>query len=177
MSNDALLDNRRVVTGLDSDGRSTILFSGPAPAQDASSGNRIAALWQTAATPACNAGGLDAAATLFNFELAGGGTRFIFAEYPGTAGLDEAERARRANASLPDAIRQRAGSDHPGMHKTDTLDYIIVVRGEITLVVDTGEVALTAGDVVVARGVSHAWENRSGQPALLAAIVIDAIPV
>lgn len=177
MANDILLHNRRVVTGLDAGGRSTILFSDAPPAQGDFSGNKIAAIWGTADSPASNAGTQDAAATLFSAELARGGTRFLLAEYPPTAGMIEEERIQRTNAGLSDAMRQHSGSQRPGMHKTDTLDYVILLRGEMTLIVDTGEVTLKAGDIVIDRGVGHAWENRGHDPALLAAIMIDAIPV
>jgi quercetin dioxygenase-like cupin family protein len=65
---------------------------------------------------------------------------------------------------------------HPSMHRTDTLDYIICVRGEIYLMTDLDEVLMKPGDVTVIRGVNHGWSNRSSEPALLIGVMVDAIP-
>ena len=65
---------------------------------------------------------------------------------------------------------------HPSMHRTDTLDCITCVIGEIYLVTDVDEVKMTPGDTVVIRGTNHAWSNRSDQPALLVGTMIDATP-
>jgi quercetin dioxygenase-like cupin family protein len=65
---------------------------------------------------------------------------------------------------------------HPSMHRTDTLDYIICVQGEIYLMTDLDEVLMKPGDVTVIRGVNHGWSNRSNAPALLIGVMVDAIP-
>ena len=64
-------------------------------------------------------------------------------------------------------------SRHPHMHRTQTVDYGIVLEGEITLLVDEGEVTVHAGDIVIQRGTNHAWANRSGRPCRIAFILID----
>jgi quercetin dioxygenase-like cupin family protein len=74
------------------------------------------------------------------------------------------------HAMDPDASR------HPGMHKTDTVDYAIVLSGEIWALMDEGETLLKAGDCLVQRGTNHAWSNRSNQPCLVAFILISAQP-
>ena len=66
---------------------------------------------------------------------------------------------------------------HPGMHKTRTIDYVVLLSGEVTMLLDKGEVDLKPFDVVVQRGTSHAWVNKGKEPALLAAVLIDAKPV
>jgi uncharacterized cupin superfamily protein len=63
---------------------------------------------------------------------------------------------------------------HPGMHRTRTLDYAIVLSGEIYAVLDEGEVLLEAGDVLVQRGTNHAWSNRSERPCRIAFVLVDA---
>jgi quercetin dioxygenase-like cupin family protein len=63
---------------------------------------------------------------------------------------------------------------HPGMHRTRTLDYAIVLSGEIYAVLDEGEVLLEAGDVLVQRGTNHAWSNRSDRPCRIAFVLVDA---
>jgi hypothetical protein len=64
-------------------------------------------------------------------------------------------------------------SRHPGMHRTRSIDYIIVLDGEIDMLLDKGEVHLKAGDVVVQRGTNHAWVNRGKKTCRIAAILID----
>jgi len=66
---------------------------------------------------------------------------------------------------------------HPNMHKTDTVDYIILLQGEVTLILDEGDVDMKPFDVVVQRGTNHAWSNRGTEPAVLAGVLIDAEPV
>ena len=63
---------------------------------------------------------------------------------------------------------------HPSMHRTDTLDFITCIRGEIYLVTDTNEVLMKSGDTVVIRGTNHAWSNRGNAPCLLVGTMIDA---
>ena len=62
---------------------------------------------------------------------------------------------------------------HPGFHITDTTDIIIVLEGEVYSMMETGEKLLKAGDVQVQRGTNHAWSNRSGKPAKIAAIMLS----
>jgi quercetin dioxygenase-like cupin family protein len=76
-----------------------------------------------------------------------------------------------SGAMDPDASR------HPGMHKTATVDYAIVLSGEIYAVMDEGETLLRAGDTLVQRGTNHAWSNRSETPCLVAFILVSASPV
>lgn len=64
--------------------------------------------------------------------------------------------------------------DRPGMHVTDTIDYVYVVSGQLVLELDDGEVPLRPGDCVVQRGTTHAWRNRSTEPAVVAAVLVGA---
>jgi quercetin dioxygenase-like cupin family protein len=63
------------------------------------------------------------------------------------------------------------------MHRTETVDYVIVISGEINMDMDNSTVHLTAGDVMVQRGTNHAWVNRGTQRARLAFVLIDAAPL
>ena len=65
-------------------------------------------------------------------------------------------------------------SKHPAMHKTETVDYIILLKGDVTLILDEEEVDLKPFDVVVQRGTNHAWVNNGNEPALLIAVLIDS---
>ena len=67
----------------------------------------------------------------------------------------------------------KAGSPHPLMHRTESVDYGIVIDGELTLVLDDSEVLLRPGSVVVQRGTNHAWANRSGRPCRMLFVLLD----
>ncbi|MFD2967254.1 cupin domain-containing protein [Sphingobacterium bambusae] len=67
-----------------------------------------------------------------------------------------------------------AGQKHPLMHQTDTLDYIIILSGELYLILDEEETLLKPGDIVVQTGTNHAWSNRSDHPCVQLAILLDA---
>lgn len=66
------------------------------------------------------------------------------------------------------------GQPHPLMHQTATLDYIVVLSGELYLIMEEGETRLGPGDIVIQRGTNHAWSNRSNEPAIQLAVLIDA---
>jgi mannose-6-phosphate isomerase-like protein (cupin superfamily) len=63
---------------------------------------------------------------------------------------------------------------HPGMHRTKTIDYVLILSGEIDMLLDDSEVHLKAGDVVAQRGTNHVWVNRSDQTCRVASVSIDA---
>ena len=67
----------------------------------------------------------------------------------------------------------RAGSPHPLMHRTESIDYGVVISGEMTLILDKGETLLREADVVIQRGTNHAWANRSGKPCRMLFILVD----
>jgi hypothetical protein len=77
-------------------------------------------------------------------------------------------------AYLPPMDNLPPDAPHPLMHKTDTLDYIIILSGEIYLIMETGETLLKAGDIVIQRGTNHAWSNRSNSACIQVAILLDA---
>lgn len=141
--------SRRVVTGLNAEGRSCVIVDGPVPRH----GPVANLVWRTGAVPADNAGTADASAPFSMEMLHDGGSNFLFTELPpGLAG---------------DAF----------MHATDTIDYLVVIRGEVVLVLETGEVTLRAGDCIVDRGVIHGWRNDGAEPAVYASVTIPAQPV
>ena len=85
------------------------------------------------------------------------------------------EQSRRAFAALGNeqAATFGKGGRHPRMHRTETIDYAIVLSGEITMLLDDEDVVLKAGDILVQCGTNHAWSNRSNAPAVVAFILID----
>jgi quercetin dioxygenase-like cupin family protein len=73
----------------------------------------------------------------------------------------------------PKAATYGKGGRHPMMHRTESIDYALVLSGEITMVLDDSEVLLKAGDIVVQRGTNHAWSNRSNAPCIVAFVLVD----
>ncbi|WP_312302625.1 cupin domain-containing protein [Chryseobacterium sp.] len=71
-------------------------------------------------------------------------------------------------------IELKKGEPHPMMHQTPTLDYIIILSGELYLIMEEGETLLKPGDIVIQRGTNHAWSNRSDKPCIQLAVLIDA---
>ena len=101
----------------------------------------------------------------------------VFAIAPEDPSLsDEQREARVAErfAGMGAAHERPDTSRHPAMHKTKTVDYIILLSGEVTLLLDEDERDLKPFDVVVQRGTNHAWINKGNEPALLVAVLIDA---
>ena len=167
---------RRVVTGHDANGKSVIVSDGPSPHVLTIPGRTdfgLTNLWVTDTSPASNAGKADAAARPVVLEPPARGSIFRVVEFPPdrTGGFDRTAAFASMGADHamdPDASR------HPGMHKTSTVDYAIVLSGEIWALTDEGETLLKAGDCLVQRGTNHAWSNRSAQPCLVAFILISA---
>ena len=93
--------------------------------------------------------------------------------FRGKVGAREVQAFFQAMGS-PGASTYTASAPHPYMQKTRTLDFCLVLEGEITLVLDTEEVQLKAGDTIVQRGTNHAWSNRSGRPCTIAFSSHDA---
>jgi quercetin dioxygenase-like cupin family protein len=130
---------RRVVAGLDAQGRSCILIDGPART----------VIWSAKDLPADNSGTGDAGGGRFRFPTRG--AEFVFSDFPPGGG------------SI--------------MHATDTLDFLVVLSGEVTFITETGETQLRAGDVLVDRGIMHGWRNDSDQPCRIVNVLCPAHPV
>jgi hypothetical protein len=172
---------RRVVTGHDAGGRSVIVSDGPSPhvlELAAMPGLALINLWVTDDAPAGNSGRADAAARPIVLEPPARGTIFRVVDFPpdqAIAGRVDREKAFAAMGAH--AAMDRDPSRHPGMHKTATVDYAIVLDGEIWALLDEGETLLKAGDCLVQRGTNHAWSNRTDRPCRVAFILVNARPV
>ena len=171
---------RRVVTGHDARGRSVVLMDGESPYSfflEKAGGLQLTELWETRTAPADNSGTKDAAEHERRIEPVGGGTVFRIIEYP--------PDSVRLKTLAPDSFFQEMGAQaaekaqrrHPGMHRTHTIDYCIVLSGEIWAVLDEGEVLLRAGDCLVQRGTNHAWSNRTEKPCVIAFVLVAAKPL
>jgi mannose-6-phosphate isomerase-like protein (cupin superfamily) len=171
---------RRVVTGHNAAGKSIFVSDAPTPhVFSRTKGSAIVhELWETTHTPADNRGNADSIARGHRLPPPPNGSVFRVIEYP-----PDTERlaAIAREHALPDDSGRAEATDrnsprHPGFHKTATIDYAIVLSGEIYAMMDEGEVLLKAGDVLVQRGTNHAWSNRTAEPAVVAFVLIDAEP-
>ena len=170
---------RRVVTGHDENGKAVVIMDGPAEnivTSEHRPGGRTN-IWRTTSMPACYGGDKDEAAAdvKFTLEPLPGGTNFRISEYPPEKAGDSAVDSKKAFAEVGAAHKIIDGARHPFMHSTDTVDYAIVLEGEITMLMDEEDVVLQAGDVIIQRGTNHAWANRSDKLARMAFILIDGV--
>lgn len=167
---------RRVITGHNEEGKSIVAYDG-SPIEV---GN-LFEMWVTDSSPADNKHKNDAAKRKVKLEPPSNGSilRFfeIFPENPSMS-TEELEKNTAARFAAIGATHCRPDtSRNPGMHKTKTVDYIILLEGEVTLLLDDDEVDLKPFDVVIQRGTNHAWINKGSKPALLVAVLIDAEPI
>ena len=147
---------RRVVTGHGAGDIAKVLMDGPAMNTRATRPGQFTTLmWCTEGSPAAMPLGEaaeDMGARILGTYPPAGGTRFMIAEYP--------------------------PGNHPSMHRTETIDYIIVLSGRIDMEMDAGEVVtLAAGDVMIQRGTNHAWINRYSEICRMAFVLVDAQPL
>jgi mannose-6-phosphate isomerase-like protein (cupin superfamily) len=146
---------RRIVTGTDADGRSYFVSDGAAPGAAG-----FGELWQSNGAEPLAPIPSDGAPPVRLEPPPGGSSWRVFDLPP-----DEVVAAYLASQNVPEV-------EASGFHRTDTLDYVMVLDGEVTLELDRGEVALRPGDCVVQRATRHAWRNRSGRPVRLAVVMI-----
>lgn len=172
---------RRVVTGHDARGRSVVVSDGPSPNVLPLAGVKdfaLTDLWVTFDAPADNAAPGDAAARPITLEPPPRGTIFRVVQFPPDRDyVDRWDRRKAFESMQAGATLDHGGERHPMMHRTATVDYAIVLQGEIWAVLDEGETLLRAGDVLVQRGTNHAWSNRTDAPCLVAFILVSARPL
>jgi len=170
---------RRVVTGHDARGKSVIVSDGPSPHTLTIPGHPnfgLTNLWITHGAPADNTGTADAAAAPIVLEPPPSGSIFRVVEFPPDHTLGGFDRKAAFDSMGAGHAMDADASRHPGMHRTATVDYAIVLSGEIWALMDEGETLLRAGDVLVQRGTNHAWSNRGAVPCLVAFVLISARP-
>ncbi len=171
----------RVVTGHDADGKAVVASNGPLPTVaeiTAIPGTVFHEVWATSGTPAPVDNGPDPTAGPLMLPPPKQSTRIRFVDIPPDSAeflAHGAQRMGEAFAQIGDAAAStvKAGSPHPLMHRTESVDYGIVIDGEMTLVLDDSEVLLKPGSVVVQRGTNHAWANRSGRPCRMLFVLVD----
>lgn len=169
---------RRIVTSQSAQGKAVISSDAPVPTVFAIDGGpTLIEIWKTdAASSQLRSDAEEPAAGPLSLSPPKLGNVFRIAEIPPDDPGRSAEEGRAIFEQMGNAHAATGGDAHDAMmHRTPTLDYGIVLDGEITLVVDTGEVTLKAGDVVVQRGANHAWSNRSGKVCRMAFVMMDAV--
>jgi len=173
---------RRVVTGHDSTGKAIVLEDGLAPAVRTNPlrpGHISVDLWKTAASPVVvSRAEPDPTAGPKQIHPPAHGTVFRISEI-----APETEETRSMRPEQAQAVFKAMGNEnastyaqnrrHPFMHRTETIDYAVVLEGEIVMLLDDEDVHLKAGDVVIQRGTNHAWSNRSGKPVKMLYVLID----
>lgn len=179
MTQSELHRSRRIVTANDSDGRSRVLSDGPSPHNVTSGpGRGLVNLWAT------DRGGPDlavedGAARPVQLEPPAEGSVFRFFQIApraaATLSVDAAEQAAASAFESMGAGHLRVDTTrHPAMHKSPTIDYIVLLKGRVKLLLDEDERVLEPFDVVVQRGTNHAWINLVDEPALLVGVLLDA---
>ncbi len=169
---------KRYVVGPDENGRSATLMTEAENVQENPGIFYRATLWGADEMPHNNTITTDRANTVKTREPTPGGFLFRALEIP--PDTDDKTKHVEALAELNKKIKQKhmpTGEDlarHPSMHRTDTLDCITCVTGEIYCVTDVDEFLMKPGDSVIIRGTNHAWSNRSDKPALLVGCMMDA---
>jgi hypothetical protein len=174
---------RRIVTGHNALGKAIIQEDGPPPRVQRVGGEHgpvFYEIWNTLETPArIDRASGEPPEDRIVLPPPRNGTRIRVLDFPPeheslqkiTA---EEARAHFAEIAAPEAASHTgSGSRHVFMHRTETIDYGIVLEGEIALILDEGETTVRAGDIVIQRGTNHGWANRSGRNCRIAFILID----
>jgi len=173
---------RRVVTGHDKDGKAIVISDGLAPVVHANPlrfGHRSTDIWKTAAMPVPITGDEPDPTPGPRDFVPPFGTKIRISELP-----PEPEEFRKLTPEQAREFFKTSGHEssstfgrggrHPFMHRTESIDYAVVLEGEVTMLLDDQDVVLKTGDVVIQRGTNHAWSNRSGKPVRMLYILIDA---
>jgi hypothetical protein len=171
---------RRVLTGHDRDGKSTIIADELAPnvkEMPSFPGLALTDLWETAGAPARNEGDADAAARPVHLEPPKNGTLFRIVEFPPDSSRPRDSDGAAGFKAIGAGHAQDKRSSDPMMHKTSTVDYIVVLKGEIYAILDKGETLLRPGDVFIQRGTNHSWSVRGTEPCIIAVVLVNAKPV
>jgi mannose-6-phosphate isomerase-like protein (cupin superfamily) len=174
---------RRIVTGHDSHGKAVLIEDAPPP-RTARVGGAVGPMffevWNTRETPArIDAASGEPPESGIVLAPPKSGTRVRVLDIPPEdqrmqSVSEEEARVHFAEIGAANASSNRGKhSRHAFMHRTETIDYGIVLEGEITLILDEGETVVRTGDIVIQRGTNHAWSNRSGRNCRMAFILID----
>ena len=172
---------RRIVTGHDQSGKAIVLFDSTDPYKEvrARAGVVTRALWLTESTPAHMNGDADRAARVKEIAPPPDGSLFRIVDFPSMTDADMAKLDPNLMAhqvGQTDAPSKYRPPTHPFMHRTCSVDYAIIMEGEIEMLLDEGvNLHVKAGDVVIQQGTNHAWINRSGKMCRIAFVLVGAL--
>ena len=176
----SLSNVRRIVTGHNAQGKAIIAMDGAPPETielKAVPGTVFHEIWNTNASPAPIDNGDDPTRRRLQLHPTPQGSIIRIVDIPPDAVQNQISEANIAAgfAQIGAAGATTHGSDapHKRMHRTETIDYGILLAGEIWLVLDEGETKLSPGDIVIQRGTNHAWSNRTSEPARMLFILLD----
>ena len=172
---------RRIVTGNDNNGRAVFVSDGAPPWSkqfEHTPGFASTVVWTASPHRAPNSGA-DTSPQMTHFIPAPGESRFVTLSFPPDSVFADPKfdfaAAMKENAEESPGMGQYFEKDNPGMHATPTIDYGIVLEGEVWLELDDGkEVLMKKHDVVVQNGTRHAWRNKSDKPVKMAFVLIGA---
>ena len=169
---------RRIITGHNENGKSIIIKDGPPARSIGEDVGGLFELWNTDGNEVISSDVIDRADDEIILSPPSGGTKFRYFQInPLPEGVPEdmlQEIAADAFEKVGAAHHRVDTSKHPAMHKTETVDYIILLKGDVTLILDEEEIDIKPFDVVVQRGTNHAGVNNGTDPALLIAVLIDS---
>ena len=168
---------RRVVTTLDATGKAVVLFDGENPNRSVrpARGNISRVIWATAGAPAEMQGTEDRSGLASGTSPPASGTVFRIVDYPPDMGKAKTlDLSQRMDELAKEGAIRGLPPRHPYMHRTRSIDYAIIMQGEIHMMLDDSEVHLKAGDVIVQQGTNHAWINRSNETCRIAFVLVDA---
>jgi mannose-6-phosphate isomerase-like protein (cupin superfamily) len=169
-----LKSTRRIVTGHDAHGKAVALFDGAIQAKQRSAGaNGMTLLWVTTEFPPQMDAGADRAQTPVGVPPPAGGTVFRIVDFAPSAPSAAPVDHHQILLSMGIDPATQGYARHANTHRTKTIDYAIVLEGEMDMLLDDSEVHVKAGDVLVQQGTNHAWVNNGTKPCRIAFILID----
>ena len=176
---ESIANLRRVVTGRNRVGKSVVVQNGVAPrivTTETLPGLALVEVWATDTIPQLPLSPIDLTTTMKSFVPGAGGTRFRIVQFPGasTRAFDQEAFRREYQVKAP-GLAEAMELQDSGMHTTDSVDYGVVISGEITLELDDGAmVSLKQGDCVVQNATRHAWRNSKSAPCVMAFVLVGA---
>jgi quercetin dioxygenase-like cupin family protein len=168
---------RRVICGHDASGKAVVIEDGPAPNAKVRqvTGLTSTLVWVTDRTPADISNPADPTLREIGVAPPAGGSILRIVDFPpeqqGGATVDNTAMKKEMGLDQGHGAKP---ARHPYMHRTKSIDYALVLEGEIDMLLDDSEVHLKAGDVLIQLGTNHAWVNNSGKPCRIAFVLIDA---
>lgn len=168
-------DIRRVVTKLDASGKAVVMFDSRVPMSGERPPNHVANMWVTDRSLPDFSADADRGKSKTGIAPPKAGTVFRIVDFApepeSVARMDPNTMMKIVGANAP---AKGLPPRHPMMHRTRTLDYAIILSGEIDMLLDDSEVHLKAGDVIVQQATNHAWVNRGNAPCRVAFILMDS---